>query len=63
MTLTQRERIAQAIRTLGATETARRLGLSTEATLRLAGDFGTQAGTEALATQRLDRLNGAQDGA
>jgi hypothetical protein len=61
MTNKERERIAIAIRTLGATETARRLGLSTEATLRLAGDFGTQAGTEALAAQRLDRLGEAGD--
>ena len=63
MTKKQREQIANAIHTLGATEVARRLGLSTEAVLRLAGDFGTQAGTEALAVQRLGRLDGADDAA
>ena len=51
-----RAKIAAAIKVLGAAEVARRLGLSAEAVLRLAGDFGSQAGTEALAMQRLDSL-------
>ncbi len=52
----QRSAIGEAIRRLGVSEAARRLGISNEALLRLAGDFGSQAGTEALAVQRLERL-------
>lgn len=52
----QRAVVASAIRRLGVSEAARRLGISNESILRLAGDFGSQAGTEALAVQRLDRL-------
>lgn len=54
----QREVVAGAIRRLGVCEAARRLGISNESILRLAGDFGSQSGTEALAVQRLDRLAG-----
>lgn len=57
MTAEQRARVARAIRTIGATETARRLGLSTEATLRVGGDFGSQPGTEDRAVLRLPRLD------
>jgi hypothetical protein len=59
MTNEQRARVAQAIRLLGATKTAEILGLSTEATLRVAGDFGPRAGSDALAAQRLPLLDGA----
>ena len=52
----QREMVAAAIRRLGIADVAKRLGLSNEAVLRLAGNFGSQAGTEALAVQRLERL-------
>lgn len=54
----QRAVLATAIRRLGVIEAAKRLGLSNEAVLRVAGDFGSQAGTEALLVQRLDRLVG-----
>lgn len=56
MTAEQRGEIANAIRRLGVSEAAKRLGISNEAILRLAGDFGSQAGTEALAVQRIARL-------
>jgi hypothetical protein len=52
----QRAQIGDAIRRLGVSEAAKRLGISNEALLRLAGGFGSQAGTEALAVQRLERL-------
>ncbi len=52
----QRAKIGEAIRRLGVTEAAKRLGISNEALLRVAGDFGSQAGTEALAVQRIERL-------
>lgn len=55
----QRAAIAEAIRRLGVGEVAKRLGISNEAILRLAGDFGSQAGTEALVASRMDRLVGA----
>ena len=62
-----RTRIAEAIRSLGASEVARRLGLSTETVLRLAGGFGAHPGTELLAVTRIealaDRPNGAPDAA
>lgn len=53
-----RAQIGDAIRRLGVSEVARRLGLSNESVLRLAGDFGSQTGTEALAVSRLGRLAG-----
>jgi len=56
ITAEQRQTIAEAIRRLGLTEVATRLGISTESVCRVAGDFGSQAGTEALAVQRLERL-------
>jgi hypothetical protein len=52
----QREVLVEAIRRLGVTEVAKRLGLSGEATCRVAGDFGCNAGTECQAAQRLERL-------
>jgi hypothetical protein len=61
-----RARICAAIKVRGASEVARRLGLSTEAVLRLAGDFGSHEGTEVLALQRLSALDdndGAPDAA
>ncbi len=53
----QRATVAEAIRRLGVSEVAKRLGISNESVLRLAGDFGSQAGTAALAVQRLERLS------
>ena len=52
----QREAVADALRNLGVGEVAKRLGLSNEAVLRIAGGFGSQAGTEALAASRIGRL-------
>jgi hypothetical protein len=59
----QRAKIAEAIRSYGASEVARRLGLSTEAVLRLAGDFGSHEGTELLAIKRLGALDDPPSGA
>ena len=56
MTADQRTAVAVAIRRLGVCEVAKRLGISNESILRIAGDFGSQAGTEALVVQRLERL-------
>ncbi len=52
----QRAIIAEALDRLGVSEAAKRLGISNESVLRLAGGWGSQSGTEALAVQRLDRL-------
>ena len=52
----QRIKVADAVRRLGVGEVARRLGLSGETVLRIAGDFGSQAGSEALAASRIGRL-------
>lgn len=52
----QRATLAAAIKRLGISEVSRRLGLSHESVLRLAADAGSQAGTAALAVQRLGRL-------
>jgi hypothetical protein len=57
MTDEQRTKIGAAIKTLGATEVARRLGLSRESVLRLGGGFGSHAATEAVAAQRLASLD------
>jgi hypothetical protein len=56
----QRAVIAAAIGKYGVSETARRLGLSAEAVLRLAGDFGSHQGTELLAINRLGALDDPQ---
>ncbi len=53
----QRAVVSSAIHRLGVTEAAKRLGISNESILRLAGGYGSQAGTEALVAQRLDRLD------
>jgi hypothetical protein len=60
MTDGQRSRLTEAIKTLGASEVARRMELSTEAVLRLAIGAGSHAGTELLAQQRLERLEAAK---
>jgi hypothetical protein len=52
-----RAKISAAIKRLGVSEVARRLGISTEGVLRLGGGFGSQAGTKALAVQRLPVLD------
>lgn len=54
----QRASVVDALRRLGVSEVAKRLGLSNESVLRLAHDHGSQAGTEALAASRLERLAG-----
>jgi hypothetical protein len=54
----ERARIAAAIRMVGPGEIGRRLGgLSTEATLRLAGDFGSHPATETHAAEHLSALD------
>lgn len=53
-----RERVAESLRCRGVTKTSELLGLSAEATLRYAGGFGSQVGTEAQVLSRLDRLDG-----
>lgn len=58
ITKEQREIVAAAARRLGVVEAAKRLGISSEAMLRVCGDFGSQPGTEALVVQRLGRLEG-----
>ncbi len=60
MTEADRHRIVRAIHALGVAETSRRLGLSTEATMRIALGVRVQRGTEALATSKLASL-GAGD--
>ena len=52
----QRTTIAEAARRLGVVEAAKRLGISSETMLRIAGGFGSQSGSEALAASRIDRL-------
>lgn len=61
MTDGERSRIVVAIMSLGASEVARRLGLSREATLGLAVPGAAHTATEALAVARLGRLDGADD--
>lgn len=56
ITKEQREQLAEAIRKLGIVEVAKRLGLARESVARVAGNFGSQAGTEALAAARMGRL-------
>jgi hypothetical protein len=56
ITAEQRGVISAAIHRLSVTEVASRLGLSNETVLRIAGGFGAQAGSVALAVQRLGRL-------
>jgi transposase-like protein len=56
ITQEQRAAIGEAVRRLGVSEVARRLGLANESVLRVVADAGSQAGTEALAVARLDRL-------
>ncbi len=57
MTDEQRRKIAVAVKTLGASEVARRMRLSTEAILQLAVGARSQEGTELLAVQRLASLD------
>lgn len=56
ITTEQRAKVAEAVKRLGVSEVGKRLGLSNETVLRLAGDFGSQSGTEALAASRIGRL-------
>lgn len=56
ITTEQRRVVLSAIHRLGVSEAARRLGISNESILRVAANAGSQAGTEALTVQRLERL-------
>ena len=61
MTTEQRAKIVDAIKVFGASEVARRLGLSREATLGLAIPGVVHNGTEAQAVRSLAKLDGARD--
>jgi hypothetical protein len=52
-----RAQVSHAIRQQGAARVARTLGLSREAVLQYAGDFGERSGTEAQVLRNLHRLS------
>ncbi len=49
--------VGNAVRKHGAAKVARKLGISREAVLAYAGDFRTQAGTDAIIEQRAGRIS------